>query len=219
MRKSILLLITLLILFAFKTKQESDLKFVYIKGTAINFYTKKPLKKIEIIFDDEKINPASYKKVKTNSKGEFIIDGAINKNKLEFWLSSGEFAQINFINPKFVSGKWQDTINLNTVYFVPYFNELKQEFYNFPKSRKEKPKKKCYTIKEVDSIFSKYEGLYNMKINSIDTVEQVMLRIGYYYKKSLFHKKENKKGTIVSSYKTLTLIKDLKQTTANNPHK
>ncbi|KGO85648.1 hypothetical protein [Flavobacterium suncheonense] len=210
MRKSILSLITLLILFAFKTKHESNLKFIHIKGTAINLYTKKPLKKNEIIFDDEKINPGSYKKVKTNSKGEFVIDDAIDKNKLEFWLSSGEFAQINFINPKIIPGKWRDTINLDTVYFVPYFNELKQEFYNFPNNRKEKPNQNCYTLKEIDSIFSKYERLYNMKINSIDTIDLGMLRIGYYYKKSLFHKKESKRGTIVSSYKTLTLIRDLK---------
>ena len=210
MRKNILLLFTLLTLFAFKTKQEREWKFVYIKGTAINFYTKKPLKKTEIILDNEKNERSNYEKAKTNTKGEFIIEGGIDKNKFGFWLSSGEFAQINFINPKIILGKWKDTIDLDTVYFVPYFNELKEEYYNFPEPKKEKTNKKCFTLKQVDSIFSKKEAIYNMKMNSIDTIDMEMLRISYNYKKSPFHKKEKRRGAIVSNYKILTFTRNLR---------
>lgn len=212
MRK-ILLLLILFVLLGFKSKEskEKDYIFVCIKGTAINLYSKKPLKKTEIILVDEEIKPASYEKVKTNSKGEFIIYSAgLEKNKLQFWLGTSKFAQIKFINQKIIPGKWKDTINLDTVYFVPYFNEIKKVYYNFPEPKKEKTNKNCFTLKQVDSIFSKNETKYNMKINSIDTINEEIMRIGYYYKKSLFHKKESKRGTIVSSYKTLTLIRDLK---------
>ncbi|NQY07039.1 MAG: hypothetical protein HRT68_12845 [Flavobacteriaceae bacterium] len=216
MKKLILIVLPFLI-FSFKSKNTSSCPC--IQGKAIDLYTNKPLKRKKIYVDDKNYDPynnnrySDYYPGRTNSKGEFsFFPTCVDGNSLSFWFNINNYASINFTNIKIDNDKLIDTIDIGTVYLVPYDEELKIiEKINMGDFKFKKKKLKRYSINKIDSMFSleSYQKKYNMNLKSVDTLVSAS--------KYNFGNKRGK-GFLTIEYKLISFIRDLK-TTPNNTYK
>lgn len=181
---------------------------IFVKGKIINLKTGKPIKKKIVYIGDERMDEVNFQfdealidAGKTNCKGNFFISSFIDKNNLQFWLKTKEFAPLNIFTPNLNTTQLSDTIDLGIIYFVPYDNELEVTSFNIPKSRKKrKGKYKKYTIRQVDSIFKLSTHTYDMQLNPIDTIISM----------SRYNFGSNKpRGTTIKHFKQLTFKKKI----------
>lgn len=205
-----LALISLIGLMSFIPESDYSPMEIIIKGKIVNLKTGKPLRKTLVYFDDKKMDEIDFypdevliDSDKTNYKGDFLIDFWIDKNDPQLWIKVEEFAQLNICIPNIDTTKYSDTIDVGTIFFIPYNNELEVEAYNMPESRKKrKDKFKKYSIVQVDSLFKLPKTDYGMVLNSIDTINGLITRYNF--------GPGNPRGTTIKKYKQVTLRKIIK---------
>jgi hypothetical protein len=142
---------------------------------------------------------------KTNSRGEFSVDTYLDKNDLQFWIKGIEFAQLNILAPNIDTTRNSDTLDLGTIYLVPYETELEVESYNIPElKRKKKDKYEKFTLNQVDSLFNTSKSNYGMELNSIDTIGGLGFITRYNFGPN------TPRGTTISRFKQVTFRKVIK---------
>ena len=206
---TILIPISLIVLMGFISKNDYSPMIVHLKGTIINLKTGKPIKKSILYFNEKEMNEIDFRpddsfidNCKTNSKGDFLIDTYLDKNKFQTWLKVEEFAQINILMPNIDTTNDRVIIDLGKIYVVPYDIELEVESHNMPTLKKKKKLKyEKYSINEVDSIFNLTGHNYDMELNQIDTISGLITRYNFGH--------DRPRGTTIKKYKQITFSKTI----------